>query len=270
MCLIGFALNTHPDWPLIVAANRDEYFDRPTKPAHWAQLGQQSVFSGTDLRHGGRWMGVNRSGHWAAVTNVRGAPIGPQSLSRGTVVNQLLAQEQWEAVQAQLPMALASVDACNALVGRTPSAGAGAEAIFSNGLETKSISSGFHTLSNGSLDSPWPKSIRLAETIAQLIDSKAWETGAVALEAQSLQAALLTALMDQTIVPDEALPQTGIAPAMERVLSTAFIRTPSYGTRSSSVFLVHRHSDVFYFEQSYTTDQSSTIRKCVRTARFRL
>lgn len=226
MCLIVFAWQCHPDTPLVVAANRDEYLARPASPAHW-WTDAPDLLAGRDLEAGGSWMGVSRSGRFAALTNYRDpSRQRPGSPSRGALVRAALHSDApAEQVLHELAQDCARYADFNLLVGDGGTLGV----LESTTAAVRMLPPGVYGLSNHLLDTPWPK---LVKARASLADS---------LGAAALDAALLALLRDATPAPDPHLPNTGISLEWERWLSPAFIRAPGYGTRCSTVVVRERH-----------------------------
>lgn len=239
MCLILVAWKAHPDFPLVVAANRDEFFIRPTAPAGW-WTDPPGIFAGRDLQAGGTWLGVNREGAFAGLTNFRDPErVRPDTPSRGTLVADALAGG--EHVSERLEWLARHGGAYN-----------GFNLIFSDGRDLaihESVSRrgqvlvpGLYGLSNHLLDTPWPKVVaaksRLTTALGRLPDT----------------APLLDLLRDDRPAPDEELPRTGVSLEWERLLSSAFIRAPGYGTRSSTVILMDRTGRTSF--QEWTWDEA--------------
>ena len=244
MCLIAFAIDPAPGCRLLLAANRDEDHGRPTAPLHrWPLDNGAEVIAGRDLRDGGTWLGVGLQGRVALLTNVRQAQAARAPRSRGELVARWLAGDASLAdLQRQIdPQAYGGF---NLVVG---DATRGHWTWLSNRdpldphspqtprLHTRTIGAGRHTLSNASLDTPWPKAQRLAAALDTAIER---------LEADTdWQAPLTHALADTREAEAHALPGTGVPPALEQALSSPFVHLPQrgYGTRSSTV--LHWHAD---------------------------
>ena len=219
MCLILFALGQHPEYPLVVIANRDEYYARPSRAAHWWD--DAPIFAGRDLQAGGTWLGVNRGGRFAAVTNVREpGDMTPGKRSRGDLPRNFL---EGDAAPADYLAAVAErgtdYSGFNLLVGD-------ADALWfcsNRGQEPMPVEPGVYGVSNGSFDEDWPKLASARDELAELLDRSPDE------------ADLLGILTDHRIAPDHSLPSTGVPLDVERMLSSRFIRSPEYGTRACSV-----------------------------------
>jgi uncharacterized protein with NRDE domain len=219
MCLILFAHKVHPDYPLVLAANRDESYSRPTQAAaFWRDHPQ--VYAGRDLEQGGTWLGIARNGRVAAVTNFRdGNAAKTSTRSRGELVTNYLRGSQGPSEYAnRVRRDGNSYNGFNLLLGDV-------DELFyvsnRNGGVT-AVAPGVHGLSNSLLNTQ------------DLIDG------------------LFAALTDRTTAADDTLPNTGVGLPRERTLSSAFIATPSYGTRSSSVLLVNNHGQVVFVERSFS------------------
>jgi uncharacterized protein with NRDE domain len=225
MCLIAIAWQAHPDHPLVVAANRDEWRERPAAAARWWDDHPQ-LLAGRDLQAGGTWMGVTRGRRFAAVTNFRD-PSDRRStaLSRGTLVAEfLLGSESPEAYLRALAGRAAHFNGFNLLV----SDGASLLYFGSREGEVREVEPGVHALSNHLLDEPWPKVQRARAALA----------GALA----GGDGPLFAMLSDTAPAPDDQLPDTGVGLERERLLSPILIAGADYGTRASTVLRAGRLS----------------------------
>lgn len=241
MCLIAFAWNAHPRWPLVICANRDEFHGRPTAPLdEWQD--HPGVYGGRDLLQGGGWLALTRSGRLAAVTNVRepGSPAAPRS--RGKLVADFAEGGLCAAGFAELTRAdSATYGPFNALLWD------GLELIYlSNRPEPywTAVSRGIHGLSNSALDVEWPKTRRLTGVL------QAWLQTA-GTEAKPDLKPLFEALADPQPAPDAELPDTGVGTARERLLSPPFILGEQYGTRCSSIILIERDGRARFIERRF-------------------
>ena len=225
MCLIGIAYRAHPTHDLVIAANRDEFHDRPSASAGpWAD--QPRVFGGRDLRQKGSWLAVSLGGRLAAVTNVRRmVPPDPASPSRGRLVADFL---QGDADAKAYADGLA--ENADSFSGFNLVLYDGAQLLYvTNAPEfrVEPIAPGIHTVSNAALDTPWPKARRLHEVLARWTSDK-WE------DFQPL----FKALGDRTPAAENELPNTGVGKTLEKMLSPPFIVSPNYGTRCSTIVTI--------------------------------
>lgn len=244
MCLIAFAIDASARWPLVIAANRDEFLDRPTLPlTSWKTASGQTIVSGRDVRAGGTWMGATPEGRIAFVTNVREAQPVEAPRSRGELVTRWLegrndvagfaaALEAEHSAYAGFNLVIGDVKrkAWMWMTNRTSAA--------SPGWRAQILTPGIYGLSNAALDSPWPKTVSLKHALASALT----ESG----EQQALTEPLWKALTNrQRVSSDDPLPKTGLAPALEQALSSAFVDLPerAYRTRSSTVLLLSRKSN---------------------------
>lgn len=241
MCLILFAHDVHPRYALVLAANRDEFHDRPTAPAAmWADA--PDVLGGRDLRMGGTWLGVTRSGRWAAVTNFRDpSEFERQARSRGDLVRIFVtSRETPEEYLAQLRAAEDDFSGYNLLIGD------GARVFWSSNRAPHARSesplrAGIYGLSNHLLDTPWPKVTRGKAALSELL-SKSEDFS---------PERLLDLLLDRTLAAEHELPSTGVSLELERALSASFIRAPGYGTRSSTALLIRRDGRIHFAERRF-------------------
>jgi uncharacterized protein with NRDE domain len=238
MCLILFSLNRHCDYPLIIAANRDESYARPTAElAFWSDAPQ--IAAGRDLDAGGTWLGITRQGRWAALTNFRKAGSYMHgSPSRGQLVSAFLRGAMppavyLEQVQARGP----EFNGFNLVIGDHTSA-----YYYSNRADSHSkIAPGVHGLSNHLLDTAWPKVTIGCQALADMPRASS----------QATIEYLMAVLQQRTIPPDHALPDTGIGIPGERILSPIFIAAANYGTRASTVVLIDKQAKVIVEERRY-------------------
>jgi len=236
MCLIVVGWRAHSDYPLVVAANRDEFYARPTAgAARWPDAPQ--VFGGIDLEAGGTWLGITETGRFAAVTNVREPGMAKGARSRGALTRDFLLAES------------SALDHARRIDGTRHS---GFNLLLSDGEslvycsnrdgEPRRLPPGIYGLSNHLLDSPWPKLLqakqRFSNALTKLPDEKA----------------MFDLLADRAIVPDESLPQTGVPLEWERLLSAIFVASENYGTRASTVAWQRSDGLVQLHEKSFGPD----------------
>jgi len=244
MCLIVFANNYHPDYQLILGANRDEFRNRPTEPARfWSDV--PHILAGRDKQAGGTWLGVTTSGKLAAITNYRDPRQQAANLpSRGKLVSNYLqdSSETPLAYQATLHRNGQQYDGFNILYGTVDNL-----FYFTNrGGSSGPITPGIHGLSNHLLDTSWAK-VTTAKSRLEVIAQHS------SIDPEEI----LSALSDPAPFEDNLLPDTGVGIDRERMLSTLFIKNEIYGTRSSTVILVGWNGQVTFTERVF--DSSSKI-----------
>lgn len=243
MCLIAWALQAHDDLPLLIAANRDEAWDRPTLPLRrWTDHGGTPFWAGQDARDGGSWMGFGEGGRLAFLTNVREAHMPAAPRSRGELVTRWLASDI-SVQQLQAELNPADYGGFNLVLGdwrggpwhwcsnrhpADPHRRHSAHAPV--GWHTQAVAPGLGSLSNASLNTHWPKSERLMAAVQHALAQPTPHTS------QDLTHALASRDTSTT------WPDTGLPPEAEQQLSSAFVHWPErrYGTRSSLVVAVQR------------------------------
>ena len=248
MCLILTSWQSHPEYPLVVLANRDEFYERATDQMHWWDK-HPHILAGRDRAdvkgQAGTWMGLTKTGRFAAITNIR-APSekNTDALTRGEITAKFLCS-------ADTPKAFVETNAhtfnryngfnllATDLTHKEPSLiWLSNRVLMGKNLRPRKVMNpqrlnpGIYGLSNGMLDSPWPKVQHRVGAFAQLL---AMDTGDFKRSEQYLRA-----MEDMTQAPDDYLPQTGVSYEWEKVLSSAFIRTPNYGTRSTTLIRIRK------------------------------
>lgn len=267
MCLMAFALNAHPDRPLVLWANRDEFHERPAAPSDWWDAPTAGrVWGGRDLQAGGTWMALNTQFQLAALTNIRQVPAKPSVRSRGELVLSALSGTAF----GQLPLSDFAAfnllrfepdqDSLSGLCWRAQYVSADGQAM--------AVPDGLHSLSNARLNTPWPKSRQLHAALAAALSLGRNDAGphaesdcvrTVTEETQGhptigvdeLTTAGFAALGDRRVHPDADLPQTGVPLEWERMLSACHIVSPAYGTRCSTVVQVDRAGRVHWHERTF-------------------
>ena len=246
MCVLVLAVEDHPRFDLVVAANRDEFHDRPAAAAGpWSEA--PALYAGRDLEAGGTWLGVDRSGRFAAVTNLRSGHRASGALSRGALVRDylrepLLDPAAYAARLAPLAPRFAGVN----LLAFDRDAGI---AWTNHGPRSHAVARGVYGLSNGAFDEPWPKTDILKAGYRALRTIE---------EPHRLTSALLSLLCDRKLPEDDALPDTGVGLEYERLLAPVFIRGAGYGTRCSSVVLRERGRSLWFAERRFDADGRTT------------
>ncbi|MDY6942323.1 MAG: NRDE family protein [Pseudomonadota bacterium] len=244
MCVLFIAWKRHPRYRVILAANRDEFHDRPASPAGvWPDM--PNVAGGRDLLGGGSWLAVRSDGCFAAVTNVREpASRRADARSRGELVQNFASTPLPPVHYAR------SVSSCgdqyngfNLLLGDADSL---VYACNRHQPFLNELSPGIYGLSNGRLDSLWPKVIKGKQRFEGIVQEDAVDPNA-----------LLDLLYDRDKATDSELPDTGIGLEWERLLSPIFIQSPLYGTRASTVLLVDHDDNVTLIERSFKPDATA-------------
>ncbi|NRB38176.1 MAG: NRDE family protein [Pseudomonadales bacterium] len=236
MCLIFIAIDSHPDYPVIIAANRDEFYQRPTESAHFWPASE--LLAGKDTQAGGTWLGINRQGQFAAVTNFRETETQTYNSSRGELPCLFLNQRSQANFEQHLQKQSPHYAGFNCLFGQL---GVKPQLSYFSNRQNKLIplSKGLYGLSNALLDSNWFKIEQGKENINTLLNQdfnhEEW----------------FNFLKDQVKASDNNLPDTGIAIETERLLSSRFIHSPDYGTRCSTLITVDKKARVQFCERSY-------------------
>lgn len=230
MCLIAIAYKARAEFPLIVAANRDEFLSRAAQPAHfWEDA--PDILAGRDMQAGGTWMGITRPGRFAAITNYRDMRnVPPPGPSRGILVREALEH----GIDTGRTASYAGFNLLHGPIGALR---------YHNNIQgtDHALEPGIHGLSNHFLDTPWPKVEHAKQELRRVLD----------LPKDRLVPALFQLLADDRTAADTKLPDTGLPLPMERAVSSIFIRTPDYGTRCSTVLLVDADGNVFFEERSF-------------------
>jgi uncharacterized protein with NRDE domain len=235
MCLILIAHGVHADYPLVIAANRDEYYQRPTaRAAFWQD--HPHILAGRDLECMGTWLGVTRGGRFAALTNFRDPrERKTEAPSRGQLVSDFLASDQEpRAYLEEAAIEAPRYNGFNLLAGDI----GGVFYLSSRTGAVQQLSPGIHGLSNHLLDTPWPKVERGKQRLQ------------AALEGEFDAGTFLDLLHDREPAPASELPDTGIGLEMERVLSPLLIVSPQYGTRASTAVLFGEDGSVSFAERT--------------------
>ena len=237
MCLIVFAKYVHPKYKLIFAANRDEFYNRPSEQAEF-WTGHPDLLAGKDLQAGGTWLGITKQGRFAAITNFRDLKnIKSDAPSRGNLtLDFLISDISPEDYYLKLKPTLNEYNGFNLLLGTIDEL-----FYFSNmtgGL--KKMEKGIHGISNALLDTSWPKVEKGKQQLQNLLqqdDIHAFE--------------VIDILKNSTPAKDEDLPDTGVGLELERMLSPIFIKSDKYGTRCSSVLMVDKDNNVKFVEKFF-------------------
>lgn len=240
MCLLLFGVKASKSFPIILVANRDEFYKRPTAAMDfWPE--NPWILAGKDLSQGGTWFGINTQGRFAALTNYRDlSSIKPNAPSRGDIIVKFLG------FKGSIPDFLGELktksryNGFNLLLGDCHNL-----YCFSNqNQKITPVPPGIHGLSNHLLDTPWPKVTSGKAALAKAIDANNLETET-----------LFDLLSDSSKPSDNLLPDTGVGLEWERILSPVFIKSPSYGTRSSTVMGITPKGQIKVAERTYFPDK---------------
>lgn len=236
MCILFIAVEQHPDYPLVIAANRDEFFARPTQPSHWWH-DSPAVLAGMDNEAGGTWMGINKTGYLAALTNIRDPHKTVENpISRGKLVSDYLIAPKTDYNNTLQEQKL-RFNGYNLLFGHWRNL-----SVYNNHLDSLAmLTKGVYGLSNANLNSPWPKITTGTQRLALYCKH----------EATLDNDALFTLLHDKTKASDETLPQTGVPLEWERKLSSIFIQGEEYGTRSSTILKIDQEGLADWSERTF-------------------
>lgn len=239
MCLITFAYECHPKYDLILAGNRDEFYDRPTRKADfWTREDKPNILAGKDLEAGGTWLGVHKDGRWSALTNYRDPSIKKEDPpSRGEIVLDYLKNEQSAmSYLADLSKKAESYNGFNILIWDK-------HHFYHYSNQNKKVSrieAGIHGLSNALLDTPWPKLNRANDRLRQIIEKEDID-----------KEALFELLADEHKALEDELPVTGIPKELEKAVSSVFIKTESYGSRCSTILLIDKEGNMEFTERRF-------------------
>jgi len=253
MCLAAFALQAHPRFPLVIAANRDEFFARAASSMAWWSSGGIELLAGRDLSAGGTWFGLTRAGRLALLTNIREPGRNhPEAPSRGAlVVDWLTSGLEAPAFAAAMKPGYNGFNLVTADLARNAW-----HWISNRTAGAQPLAGGIHGLSNAALDTPWPKTVGIKTELAAAL--------AMADGADDLIERLLAALANATPAPDAELPDTGVGLERERLLSPRFVRMPDparpglalYGTRCATVLVREANGAMHVVERTVSTEGS--------------
>jgi uncharacterized protein with NRDE domain len=237
MCLIFISLDQHPSYKLIVAGNRDEFYNRPTQPAaYWPDA--DSVLAGRDLEAGGTWLGVTTAGRISMLTNYRDpSNIDPAAPTRGRLVADYLeGTTRADTYLHELNGNGIRYNGFNLLAGTAD------ELFYYSNYQgaVKRLDAGFYGISNKFLETPWPKVVKGKQKIGPAFSRDTIDTEEI-----------FALLYDDTTAPVDQLPDTGLTPERERELSSMFIKTGNYGSRCSTVIAADRSDNWLFSERTY-------------------
>ncbi len=249
MCILFIAIEQHPKYPLIICANRDEFHQRPTQAMHVWQ--EPNILAGKDLQAGGTWLGLSSTGKFAALTNFRKFPLNDEpKKSRGDLVLQALADTKVN-MTAELAQQAEQYHGFNLIYGSLKQL----YCYDSVNNENHQLSKGVHSICNGALDDIWPKMARGEKLLSEMIHSHV-----------NLSINALFDLMtnDKQALP-HLLPETGLDEEWEQLLSAIFIKSPTYGTRTTTIITQDVEGNVETYDRSYAPSG-----ECVAKQHFNL
>ncbi len=240
MCLLLVANKVHPKYKLIIAANRDEDYSRPTEKAgFWNDY--PNIAAGRDLKDGGTWLGISKEGKFAAITNFRDLDKKENAPSRGMLTkNFLTGRSSPLEYSEELKRNAAEYNGFNLVFGLLNEI-----YFFSNrNGEPVKLEKGVYGLSNCLLDTPWPKVVKGKDMLRKILN----------IEPLRLDS-IFNLLLDNKPADDKHLPDTGIGLEAERILSSIFVKTEGFGTRCSTLVMINNHNEVDFIEKTYHPDE---------------
>ncbi len=266
MCILFFAIEQHPNYPVIICANRDEFHIRPTQAMHYWQ--QENILAGKDLQAGGTWLGLTPNGRFSALTNFRKLPLKVSTVkSRGDLVIKALSHSS-EEIAEQLPSMVNDYQGFNLIYGQLNNL----HCFDSINQTFHPISKGIHSICNGALDDIWPKMILGQQQLADEITNNAHGLTTEVFQkkfnrnsvphikkAKQLDVNKLFSLMSNNQQAIEKhLPKTGIPQDWEQLLSSIFITSPEYGTRTTTIITQDLRGKITVHNRNYD-QQGNTI-----------
>ena len=257
MCLILLSYEMHPKYRVVLAANRDEYYDRPTAPIAFYD-DSPDVLGGRDLKHQGMWLGITRLGRFAAITNYRdpGQNLS-DAPSRGFLVRDFLIGKASPINYLEHVKSIGhQYKGYNLLVGDRSEL-----YYYSNrGNNIEKLKPGVYGLSNHLMDTPWPKITKGKSDLGKLLKGR-----------EDINPSdIFDILKDGSCPPDSMLPDTGVDLEWERILSPLFITSEIYGTRSSSIIFIERKGEVTFLERTFIPYGGVTKEGKTREFRFKM
>lgn len=238
MCILFFAIKQHPKYPVIICANRDEFHQRPTNSMHWWPDSKQypNILAGKDMQAGGTWLGINKSGRFSALTNFRQPESQDDTKkSRGELVLQALTSNDKQTAE-QLKKSTLDYNGYNLVFGQLNNL-----SCFDNiSQKLQPLSSGFHALCNGALDDIWPKMALGQHQLTEAITSTSFDVSR-----------LFSIMNNNEQANIQHLPNTGLPLDWEKLLSSIFIVSPEYGTRTTNIILQDNDGNITVYDRSY-------------------
>lgn len=238
MCILFFAIKQHPNYPVIICANRDEFHQRPTQAMHWwpENNDQETLLAGKDLQAGGTWLGLSKQGRFSALTNFRQPQLFDEhKKSRGDLVLQALAKQDDETIK-QLAQSSLEYNGFNLVFGALNKL----QCFDSMSQKLQPLTIGFHSLCNGALDDVWPKMALGQEKLATAMLKKI-----INIEA------LFNIMVNSVQAKTPHLPTTEVPLDWEQLLSSIFIVSPKYGTRTTNIITQDTNGIINIYDRSY-------------------
>lgn len=236
MCLITIAIQQSPQYPIILLANRDEFYNREALAMHWWEE-DNSILAGKDLQGGGTWLAINTDKHFASVTNYRDPKsMRPDAPSRGAIPIDVIkyASSNFEEYVISQQSEWSKMNGFNLIYHN------GKDTYYYSNIskEIQKLGSGLYGLSNAFLDTPWPKVVQIKSSLQTLIENKNLNTEE-----------FLKILENPSQFPIEKLPHTGVGLEMEKILSPICIHSPIYGTRVHSIITINDQNQMKIIEK---------------------
>lgn len=244
MCLIVFAYKHHPEYPLILAGNRDEFYGREAQQAHFWDT-DPAMLAGKDLRAGGTWLGVSKKGEFGAITNYRDLndPRAGER-SRGEIIPKFLTTVKAPDQKIrQLRKQNHHYAGFNFLAGDVD------QLFYLNNINgnIQSVTPGIHGISNAFLDTLWPKVETARSEFQKAISSSTID-----------KEKIFNFLNDSKSYPEDSLPDTGLSPEKEKAVSPIFIETEGYGTRCSTLLTIDNDGRIHFTEKTYDAQREAS------------
>lgn len=254
MCLIVFAYKVIPGTPLLLAGNRDEFYNRPTDPA--AKWNTDPVLiAGKDKKAGGTWLGITENGRYAAITNFRDMQnVKENAPSRGHIVkNALLHDVDILKYLKHLKTRSKEFNGFNLFAGTKDNL------YYLNNIQNniEKLKPGFYVISNAFLNTPWPKASRAKDIFKKLVTNKPFD-----------RELIFELLLNNETYSIEKLPNTGLSDEMEKAVSAIFIQTEHYGTRCSTMLQINDNNTFFFEERTFEPGTRKISVKKVFDGRF--
>lgn len=253
MCILFFAIKQHPKYPVIICANRDEFHQRPTQAMYWwpEKENQSAILAGKDLQAGGTWLGLNKQGRFSALTNFRQPEfLDKNKQSRGDLVLQALTQSDVETTK-QLGESANNYNGFNLVFGQLTNL-----TCFDSVSQTQQpLAAGFHSLCNGALDDIWPKMALVQTQLVQAISAF--------IELPLNVDELFNLMKNGQQAQRQHLPKTGVPLDWEQLLSSIFIVSPQYGTRTTNIIIQDNQGNISVYDRSYNEQG-----QCIEQQRF--